>query len=86
MRAVAGYVFRADDEFTMQHVIENLLILQDRDSRILQVREQLARIEPERSALQAQSSGAQAALDAAKMRVKQIETDRKKLELDVDGK
>jgi hypothetical protein len=47
---------------------------------------ELARVAPERENLNARFSGAQANLDAAKQRVKHIESDRKKLELDVDAK
>jgi hypothetical protein len=70
----------------MQHIIEKLLILQDRDRRILHIREQLARIEPERQLFQAKAAAAQAGLDNAKLKVKQTETDRKKLELDAESK
>jgi hypothetical protein len=70
----------------MQHIIEKLLILQDRDRRILRIKEQLARIEPERQLFQSRATSAQAGLDAAKLKVKQAETDRKKLELEVDSK
>jgi len=66
--------------------IEKLLILQDRDRKIIKVREQLAHIPAERSQLQAKTSATSAALDAAKLKQKQIETDRKKLELEVDTK
>jgi predicted nucleic acid-binding Zn-ribbon protein len=47
---------------------------------------ELARIEPERAMLTAKAASAQGSLDAAKLRLKQIETERKKLELDVDAK
>lgn len=70
----------------MTDQIEKLLILQDRDRRIFGLKSELSRIEPERRMLQGKTSGTQAALDAAKLKVKQIETDRKKLELDVEGK
>ncbi len=70
----------------MREVIEKLLILQDRDRRIMRLRDQLARFEPERQMLQAKTSGTQAALDAAKLRVKQIESERKELELQVQAK
>lgn len=70
----------------MLEVIEKLLILQERDRKIMQVKTELAHIEPERSALNARATGAQAALDAAKLKVKQIETERKKLELEVESK
>ena len=70
----------------MREVIEKLLVLQDRDRRILRVKDELARIEPERHNLQTQASSAQSGLDAAKLKGKQIETDRKQLELDVEAK
>jgi len=70
----------------MLDVIEKLLVLQDRDRNILRTREELAHVEPERQELQTRASGSQAKLDTAKLRGKQIESDRKKLELDVDAK
>ncbi len=70
----------------MLPVIEKLLILQDRDRNILRISEEMARIGPERSELQGRLSSSQQQLDAAKLRVKQIESDRKKLELDVEAK
>jgi predicted nucleic acid-binding Zn-ribbon protein len=70
----------------MQHIIEKLLILQDRDRRILRIREQLARIEPERQLFQSRAASAQAGLDTAKLKVKQAETDRKKFELEAESK
>ena len=70
----------------MQHIIEKLLTLQDRDRRILHIREQLARVEPERQLFQSRSTSAQSALDSAKLKVKQAETERKKLELEVESK
>ena len=70
----------------MLDVIEKLLILQDRDRKLLRTQEELAHIEPERQEFRNRLTTAQAKLDAAKHRVKQIESDRKKLELDVDAK
>jgi len=70
----------------MYDIIEKLLILQDRDRRILQVREQLARLGPERETLRAQTGAALAALEAAKGRGKQIESERKQRELEVEAK
>jgi hypothetical protein len=70
----------------MQHTIEKLLILQDRDRRIRQVQGQLAHIEPERQMLKHKAAGAQASLEDAKARMKQIESERKNLELEVEGK
>ncbi len=70
----------------MLEVIEKLLILQDRDSKIMQLQEELSRIGPDRQAIQARLAGASASLEAAKHRAKQLESDRKKLELDVDAR
>jgi uncharacterized protein len=70
----------------MLEVIEKLLVLQDRDRKILQTREQLAHVGPERQELLSRASSTQARLDAAKLRGKQIESERKKLELDVEAK
>src|SRR4051812_40805094 len=70
----------------MLDVIEKLLILQDRDRKILRTQDELAHIDPERQDFKRRLDTAQVKLDAAKHRVKQIESDRKKLELDVDAK
>src|SRR6185436_18669736 len=70
----------------MLETIEKLLILQDRDRKIRRVQSELAHIEPERQTLKTKASGAQAQLDNAKHRVKQLESDRKRLELDVEAK
>lgn len=70
----------------MLEAIEKLLILQDRDRKIRRVQAELAHIEPERQKLKSNSSTAQANLDAGKLRAKQIESERKRLELEVDAK
>jgi uncharacterized protein len=70
----------------MLPVIENLLILQDRDRKIMRVEAELANIGSERTALENTAKMRQAQLDAAKLKVKQIESDRKKLELEVESK
>jgi predicted nucleic acid-binding Zn-ribbon protein len=70
----------------MLEAIEKLIILQDRDRKLIRLREEVAHIPAERQQLQAKAASAQAGLDAAKQRGKQIESDRKKLELDVDAK
>jgi uncharacterized protein len=70
----------------MLEAIEKLLILQDRDRQIMRMKTELSRIEPERAQLAAKAAGAQGSLDSAKLRGKQIESDRKKLELEVEGK
>jgi len=70
----------------MLEMIEKLLILQDRDKKIARLRSELEHIGPERQSLKTRSSGAQAALDAAKLRVKELESQRKDLELEAQAK
>jgi hypothetical protein len=70
----------------MLEAIEKLLILQDCDRRLLRVREELSRIEPARLDLKQRDQRGQAALDAAKLKAKTIESARKDLELQVEAK
>src|ERR1035441_10375834 len=70
----------------MLEMIEKLLILQDRDRKILQEQGEVARIEPQRQMLNAKVATAQAELEHAKLRIKQIESSRKDLELEVEAK
>ena len=70
----------------MLDTIEKLLILQDRDRKISRVQQELAHIGPERETLRAKAASTQSQLDAAKERLKHIESDRKRLELDVETK
>ena len=70
----------------MLPVIEKLLILQDRDRQLLKVQDELSRIGPERVELQSTLAAGQGALEAAKHKVKQLESERKKLELDVEAR
>lgn len=70
----------------MLEVIEKLLILQDRDRAIRRLQSELAHIEPERTTFKAKVAAAQSKLDAAKQCVRQLESDRKRLELDVESK
>jgi uncharacterized protein len=70
----------------MLEAIEKLLILQDRDRKIHRVQEELAQIAPERETLRNRANSTQMQLDAAKNRVKQIESERKRLELEVESK
>lgn len=70
----------------MLEALEKLLILQERDRQLISARAQLAQVAPERAMLQARASATQAGLEAAKLRVKQIESDKKRLELDVEAK
>ncbi len=52
----------------------------------MNIREQLARMEPERQSFQGKAAATQAGLEAVKNQVKQVETDRKKLELEAQSK
>ena len=70
----------------MRETIERLLILQDRDQRIRRLQGELAHIEPERQALKAKAATAHTQLENAKLRVRQIESSRKELELEVEAK
>jgi predicted nucleic acid-binding Zn-ribbon protein len=70
----------------MRDVIEKLLILQDRDRKIVRVQTELANIGPEQDSFQNRLEGSQDALEAAKLKSKQIETERKRLELEVEAK
>jgi uncharacterized protein len=68
----------------MLPVIEKLLILQDRDRKIIRINEELAHVEPERKSLQEKASRTQAGFEAAKLKANQLETARKQLELEVE--
>jgi predicted nucleic acid-binding Zn-ribbon protein len=70
----------------MLPVIENLLVLQDRDRKVMRVEAELANIGSERTGLENRAKQAQTRLDTLKTKAKQIESDRKKLELDVEAK
>src|SRR6202012_646722 len=70
----------------MQEIIEKLLILQDRDRKIHRLTQELAHINPERETLKAKAVATQGQMDAAKTRVKQLETERKQLDLEIEAK
>jgi len=70
----------------MQEIIEKLLILQDRDRKIVRVTQELAYISPERDGLHAKAKATQNSLEAAKLRVKQIEAERKQRDLEIESK
>ncbi|HYE30308.1 MAG TPA: C4-type zinc ribbon domain-containing protein [Methylomirabilota bacterium] len=69
----------------MQQVIEKLLILQDRDRRIAKVDAELSSMGPQRAALQSRMADATAGLEVAKTKVKQLESERKRLELEAEA-
>ena len=70
----------------MQEIIEKLLILQDRDRKILRVTQELAHIGPDRDNLRGRAASTQSQLEAAKLRVKQIESERKQRDLEIEAK
>jgi predicted nucleic acid-binding Zn-ribbon protein len=70
----------------MLETIEKLLLLQDRDQKIRRVQGELAHLGPERDGLRARAAATLSQLETLKTRARQIESDRKRLELDVDGK
>jgi predicted nucleic acid-binding Zn-ribbon protein len=70
----------------MLDVIEKLLVLQDRDRKISKLKEELMHIPVERQQHESRLSTTQTALESAKHRIKQLESDRKKLELDVEAR
>lgn len=70
----------------MLDTIEKLLVLQDRDRKTNRVLAELAHIDPEREVLKAKAASTQTLLDAAKNRVKHIESERKQLEISVESK
>jgi len=66
----------------VQSELEQLLILQDRDQKIKQIQNELTTVPRQRVQLEAQIAAATARLEALKQRGRQVEVDRKKLELD----
>ena len=70
----------------MQEIIEQLLILQERDRKILRVTQELAHISPERESIRHKAAATQAALEAAKLRTRHIESERKLRDLEIEGK
>ena len=70
----------------MLETIEKLLILQDRDKQIRRVRTELAHIEPQRALFKARAADSQTGLDRAKLKVRELESRRKELELEVQSK
>jgi uncharacterized protein len=63
--------------------LEQLLILQDREQRIRQIRTEIETVPLRRKSLEAQSAASKASVEALRHRARQVEIDRKKLELDV---
>ena len=70
----------------MLAAIEKLLILQDGDRRLLRLRAELADIEPQRRLVQARLAAAEQAFEKSKHDARHLESERKKLELEVEAK
>ena len=70
----------------MLPIIEQLLVLQDRDRRLIRLRAELADVPLQRKRLQDKAALTAATFETAKVRGRQIESDRKKLELEVHSK
>jgi len=66
--------------------IENLLILQDRDQRIRSLRSELSAIPGERKVKEKLIQDSAARLDASKSRLREIEVERKRLQLEASSK
>lgn len=67
----------------MQPELEQLLILQNRDQKIRQIETELKTMPQQRAQLEAHLAASAAGLEAAKLKARQLEVERKKLELDV---
>lgn len=67
----------------MLDVIKQLLILQDRDRRILQLSSELVDLDPQRRALETRAAQTQTTLDSVRTQLKQWENERKQSELEV---
>ena len=67
----------------MQAELEQLLILQDRQQKIRQIENEIKNLPLQRKHLETQQAESAASLEAIKHKAKQVEVDRKKLELDV---
>ena len=67
----------------MHSELEQLLILQDRDQKIRQIRTEIETVPLRRTSLETQLAASKASVEALKQRARQAEMDRKKLELDV---
>ena len=67
----------------MRAELEQLLILQDRQQKIRQIENEIKNLPLQRKHLESQLAESAPSLDAIKQRARQVEVDRKKLELDV---
>ena len=70
----------------MLQEIEKLLILQDRDRKIRTLKQQIKRAPLERAELEAKQGSAHASLEATKLKAREVEVAKKKLEMDAQSK
>ena len=68
----------------MLDAIEKLLILQDRDRKCQQLETELENVEPQRTGLQTRTQVTRDALEAARQKLRHIDSKRKQLELEVE--
>lgn len=68
----------------MHSELEQLLVLQDRDQKIRQIQNEVKTLPLERQNLESQIAAIAAAVETLKQRGRQLEVDRKKLELDAN--
>ena len=66
--------------------LEKLLVIQDRDRRILQLRQEQTRIPIERGQIEHRAQEESTLVDSLKLQVKKIESDRKNIEVEIDAK
>ncbi|HXQ02096.1 MAG TPA: hypothetical protein VN801_03940, partial [Candidatus Udaeobacter sp.] len=67
----------------MHPELEQLLVLQDRQQKIRQIQTEVETVPLRRTSLEAQLAASVSAVDALKQKARQVEVDRKRLELDV---
>ena len=67
----------------MQAELEQLLVLQDRQQKIKQIENEIKNLPLQRKHLESQLAESAASLEAIKHKARQVEVERKKLELDV---
>lgn len=67
----------------MHSDLEQLLILQDRQQKIRQIEAEIATVPLQRKSLEGQLEASAASLEALRQKSRQVEVERKKLELDV---
>jgi len=70
----------------MLAALTQLLVLQDRDRKITDLRAELASLDPQRRGIETRAQRLKADSEAARHHVLELETNRKKLELDVEAK